>query len=174
MPIYRLGDDAPVIHPSCYVADSAILIGKVFLAENASVWDGAVLRGDNEPIRIGVGSNIQEAAILHTDPGCPLDLEDGVTIGHQAMLHGCRIRAGSLVGIQSVILNKAVIGAQCLVGAGAIVTEGKVFPPRSLIIGAPASVKRTFGEEDLPRLKANADSYVARAQMFRKMLVRVG
>ncbi len=125
MPLYQLGDDAPEIHPTAYVAAEATLIGKVKLGERASVWFGAVIRADNEPILLGDGSNVQESAVLHTDPGFPLSIGANVTIGHQAMLHGCTIGDGSLIGIQAVILNGAVIGRNCLVGAGAIVTERK-------------------------------------------------
>ena len=138
MALYRLGDDVPQIASNAFVAPEATLIGKVTLAERASVWFGAVIRADNEPIRIGEASNIQEGAVLHADPGFPLEIAANVTVGHQAMLHGCTIGEGSLIGIQAVVLNGAVIGKGCLVGAGAIVTERKVFPDRSLIPGAPA------------------------------------
>jgi carbonic anhydrase/acetyltransferase-like protein (isoleucine patch superfamily) len=174
MPIYRLGGHAPQIHPDAYVADSALLIGQVLLAAQASVWFGAVLRGDNEPISIGAGSNVQDGAVLHTDPGFPLVVEAGVSIGHQAMLHGCTIGAGSLIGIQAVVLNGAVIGSDCLVGAGAIVTERKTFPERSLILGAPAKVVRTLSDEDLARSRAAAASYVARIADYRATLLRLG
>jgi carbonic anhydrase/acetyltransferase-like protein (isoleucine patch superfamily) len=160
MTIYRLGDAAPAIPASAYVAPSASLIGKVTLGESASVWFGAVLRADNEPITLGSGSNVQENAVLHTDPGFPLVVGDRVTIGHQAMLHGCTVGDGSLIGVQAVVLNGAVIGKQCLVGAGAIVTERKVFPDRSLILGAPAKLVRTLTDEDLARLDEGADDYV--------------
>src|SRR6185437_2811364 len=132
--IYKLGEAAPTIHESVFIADSANIIGHVTVEENASVWFGATIRGDNEPITIGAGSNVQENAVLHTDPGFPLTIERNVTVGHQVMLHGCTIKEGSLIGIQAVILNGAVIGRNCLVGAGAIVTEGKVFPDNSLIL----------------------------------------
>lgn len=135
--IYKLGENAPSIHESVFVADSATIVGKVVLEENASVWFGATIRGDNEPITVGAGSNVQEGAVLHTDPGCPLTIAPNVTVGHQAMLHGCTIGEGSLIGIQAVILNRAVIGRNCLVGAGAVITEGKAFPDNSLILGAP-------------------------------------
>ena len=125
MAIYQLGDKKPVIPASCFVAESATIIGDVTLGERVSVLFGAVLRGDNEPITIGDDSNVQDNSVLHTDPGCPINLGKGVTIGHQVMLHGCTIGDHSLVGIQSVVLNRAVIGKNSMVGAGSLVPEGK-------------------------------------------------
>ena len=159
MALYRIGDLAPTIHETAYVAEGATIIGQVILEAGASVWPGAVLRGDNAPIVIGVDSNVQDGAVLHVDPGCPVTLGRGVTIGHQVMLHGCTIHDGCLIGIQSVILNNAVIGEKCLVGAGALVTEGKEFPPRSLIIGAPAKLARELTDEQADGLARNANSY---------------
>jgi len=174
MSIYRLGEHSPQIHPDAYVADSATVVGKVSLAARASVWFGAVIRGDNEPIRIGAGSNVQDGAVLHTDPGFPMVIEDGVSIGHQAMLHGCTIGAGSLIGIQAVVLNGAVIGRDCLVAAGAVVTERKTFPDRSLIVGAPAKVLRTLSDEDITRLLGtSATSYSERIEHYRANLQRI-
>lgn len=167
---YRLGNKTPNIDETAYVAAEAVVIGDVHLARNTSVWAGAVLRGDNEPIVVGEGSNVQEGAVMHTDPGCPLTVGRGVTIGHQAMLHGCTVGDGSLIGIQSVILNNAVIGRECLVGAGAVVTEGKVFPDRSLILGAPAKVVRTLTDEDVAGLTRNAGNYVERRGLFKSEL----
>jgi len=172
--IYKLGVAAPTIHESVFVADNAAIIGKVELAEDASVWFGATLRGDNEPITVGPRSNVQEGAVLHTDPGYPLTLEANVTVGHQAMLHGCTVKEGALIGIQAVVLNGAVIGRNCLVGAGAVVTEGKVFPDNSLILGAPAKVVRELTEADIAGLKRNADVYTERRQYFKAQLVRIG
>ena len=168
---YRLGDKSPLIDESAYVAREAVVIGDVHLAADTSVWAGAVLRGDNEPIVIGTGSNVQEGAVMHTDPGCPLTVGEHVTIGHQAMLHGCTVGDGSLIGIQAVVLNNAVIGKECLVGAGAVVTEGKVFPDRSLILGAPAKVVRTLSDEDVANLRRNARNYVDRRALFKTDLV---
>jgi carbonic anhydrase/acetyltransferase-like protein (isoleucine patch superfamily) len=156
------------------VAEEAVLIGEVTLGEHASAWPGAAVRADNEPIVIGARSSVQEGAVLHADPGFPLVIGEGVTVGHQAMLHGCTIGDGSLVGIQAVVLNGAVIGKECLVGAGAIVTEGKVFPDRSLILGVPGKVARTLSDDDVVRLRQAADSYVERGTLFHKELVRVG
>jgi carbonic anhydrase/acetyltransferase-like protein (isoleucine patch superfamily) len=174
MAIYQLGDDAPDIDPTAYVAEGATLIGKVSLLENASVWTGAVIRGDNERITIGVGSNVQEGTVMHTDLGFPLTVGANVTIGHQAMLHGCTIGDGSLIGIQAIVLNGAVIGKGCLVGAGAVVTEGKQFPDHSLILGAPAKVVRTLTPEDTARLEGAAASYVQRGALFKTALKKIG
>lgn len=174
MAIYQLGEHAPDIDPSAWVAAEATLIGQVQLQAHSSVWPGAVLRGDNEPIVIGARSNVQEGAVLHTDPGCQLTVGEDVTIGHQAMLHGCTVGAGSLIGIQAVVLNRAVIGEGSLVGAGAIVTEGKVFPPRSLILGAPAKLVRELTEDDAARLKLGTQTYVDRAGRYATELKRVG
>jgi len=174
MPIYQLGDKSPQIHPSAYVADEATVIGEVILGERASVWPGVVIRGDNEPIRIGAESNVQDGAVLHADPGFPLTIGVGVSIGHQAMLHGCAIGDYTLIGIQSVILNGAVIGRDCIVGAGSVIPEGKTYPERSLILGAPARVVRQLANEELATLRSNAESYVRRRELFRKSLNRVG
>lgn len=174
MAIYQLGKHAPEIDPSAFVADTATLVGNVTLEANASVWFGATLRGDNEPITIGENSNVQEGTVMHTDPGYPLAIGKNVTVGHQAMLHGCTVGDGSLIGIQAVVLNGARIGKGCLVGAGALVTEGKQFPDHSLILGSPAKVVRTLTQEDLLRLEATAASYVARGQLFKTQLKKIG
>jgi carbonic anhydrase/acetyltransferase-like protein (isoleucine patch superfamily) len=170
---YKLGEQAPQIHDSVFLADEATVIGNVNLHENVSIWPGAVLRGDNEPITIGKGSNVQEGAVLHADPGFPLTVEGNVSIGHQAMLHGCTVKEGSLIGIQAVILNGAVIGRNCLVAAGAIVTEGKTFPDNSLILGAPAKVVREMTEADIERIRSNASEYAERRAFYKKALVRI-
>ncbi|NML16774.1 gamma carbonic anhydrase family protein [Azohydromonas caseinilytica] len=171
---YRLGDKAPCVDATAFVAPDATLVGDVRLGAQASVWFQAVARGDNEPITIGARSNVQEGAVLHADPGYPLAVGERVTVGHQAMLHGCTIGEGSLIGIQAVILNGARIGKHCLVGAGAIVTEHKEFPDRSLILGAPAKVVRQLSDEDVTNLEASATSYAERAAMFATQLERVG
>jgi carbonic anhydrase/acetyltransferase-like protein (isoleucine patch superfamily) len=173
MPLYRFGSQAPQIPASAYVSAEATLIGRVQLGERASVWPAAVARGDNEPIHIGEECNIQEGAILHADPGYPLKLGARVSVGHQAMLHGCTVGEGSLIGIQAVVLNGAVIGENSLVGAGAIVTERKVFPPRSLILGAPAKVVRTLSDDEIQDLKRNAAGYVERSSAFKQDLQRI-
>ena len=174
MPIYRLGDAVPQIDPTAWVADSATVIGRVTLGPGVSVWFGAVLRADHEPIVIGARSNVQENAVLHTDPGRPLTLGEDVTVGHQAMLHGCTVADGSLIGMQAVLLNGATVGRGSIVGACALVTEDKVFPPGSLIVGSPASVKRALSAEQIAGLKTTAAGYVERAGSYRGGLVRIG
>jgi carbonic anhydrase/acetyltransferase-like protein (isoleucine patch superfamily) len=174
MTVYRLGDFEPQIHPSAWVADTAVLIGRVVLGPGASVWYGAVLRGDNEPIPIGANSNVQDGAVLHADPGYPLTVGEGVSIGHLAMLHGCTIGDGTLIGIQSVVLNGAVIGANCLLGAGALVTENKHFGAGQLLVGSPAAVKRALTREQIDNVGRMATKYAARARHYRDVLVRVG
>ena len=146
------------------------IIGRVRLGERASVWPGAVLRGDDDTIEIGDETNIQDGAVLHVDPGLPMKIGRGVTIGHQAMLHGCTIGDGALIGIGAVIYNKAVIGRDCIVGIGAIVTEGKSFPDRSLIVGAPARLVRELSDADIEGLKRNVDAYVVRGKTYREQL----
>ncbi|MCC7059116.1 MAG: gamma carbonic anhydrase family protein [Burkholderiaceae bacterium] len=172
MAIYRLGDREPRIDPTAWVADSAQLIGAVELGEQASVWFNCTLRGDNEAIRVGARSNIQENCVLHTDPGYPLTIGQQVTVGHQAMLHGCTIGDGSLIGIQAVLLNGARIGRECLIGAGALITEGKVIPDRSVVLGAPGRIVRQLGDEEAANLRASSEQYVARARYFAQALVR--
>ena len=167
MPAYKLGKVLPQIAPSAYIAPNAAVLGNVTLEECSSIWFGATLRGDNENIRIGRFSNVQDGAVLHTDPGFPLQVAAHVSIGHQAMLHGCTVGDGSLIGIQAVVLNGAVIGKECLVGAGAIITEGKSFPDGTLIIGAPASVKRELRPEERDKLRKIAENYAARGEYYR-------
>jgi carbonic anhydrase/acetyltransferase-like protein (isoleucine patch superfamily) len=173
MAIYSIDGHAPTLAPDAYVADNASVIGRVTLEAGASVWFNAVLRGDGDRIVIGAGTNVQDGAVLHVDPGFPLTIGERVSVGHQAMLHGCTVGAGSLIAIKAVVLNGAVIGEQCLVGAGAVVTEGKTFPPRSLLLGAPAKVVRELNDKDLQMLAHAADSYVRRAALYRQSLARV-
>lgn len=163
MTIYRLAD-ARVITPGegrAWVAPNAVALGKVELCDDASVWFGAVLRGDNELIRVGARSNVQDGCVLHTDPGFPLTIGEDCTIGHMVMLHGCTIGNGSLIGIGSIVLNGARIGEGSLVGANTLITEGKEFPPRSMILGSPGKVVRELSPEESERLKASAGRYVA-------------
>ncbi|MBA4177588.1 MAG: gamma carbonic anhydrase family protein [Leptothrix sp. (in: Bacteria)] len=167
MAIFQLGDDAPLIDPTAWVADSAQVMGRVQMGEGASVWYGAVLRGDNDWIRLGARCNVQDGSVLHTDMGWPLTLGDDVSVGHQAMLHGCTVGEGTLIGIQAVVLNGAKIGRNCLVGAGALVTEGKEFPDNSLIIGSPAKAVRELAPEQLAGLRRIAAGYVANAERHR-------
>ncbi|HEY9281246.1 MAG TPA: gamma carbonic anhydrase family protein [Eoetvoesiella sp.] len=173
MTIYRLDDLTPQLAPSAWVADSAQVIGSVTMDEHSSVWFGAILRADNEPIHIGCGSNIQEAAVIHVDPGHPVLVGADVTVGHHAMLHGCTIGDGSLIGIKAVILNGARIGKNCLVGAGALVTEGKEFPEGSLILGSPAKVVRQLTLQQIENLRESARRYVLNARRYQQGLTVV-
>ena len=173
MALYELDGIAPQVADSAWVADSAQVIGNIVLGENASVWLGAVLRGDNEALTIGRDTNVQDGAVLHSDMGSPLTLGEGVTIGHQVMLHGCTVGDNSLIGIQAVILNNARIGRNSIVGAGAVVTEGKEFPDNSLIIGAPAKVVRTLDDAAAAKLRQSAEHYVDNARRFAKGLKKI-
>ncbi len=173
MALYQLDDQTPRVAATAWVADSAQLIGKVALADDASVWFGAVLRGDNEWLCIGRGSNVQDGSVLHSDMGYPLTLGEQVTVGHQATLHGCSVGDGSLIGIQAVVLNGARIGRHCLVGAGALVTEGKQFPDGWLIVGAPAKAVRQLTPEQIDGLQRSAAHYVANAQRYRAGLTKL-
>ncbi len=173
MTIYRLGDHTPSIPTTAYVAPQAMVIGRVTLGEHVSVWPGAVLRADDDTIRIGDNTNIQDGAVLHVDPDRPMTIGANVTIGHQAMLHGCTIGDGSLVGIQAIVYNRAVIGRDCLIGAGAVITEGKQFPDRSLIVGAPAKLLRTLTDDEIAGLRVNIEAYVRRGEFYRTKLVAI-
>jgi len=173
MAIYQFGEFAPDIDSSAYITDSANVIGKVRIEAGASIWFNVTIRGDNELITVGQNSNLQEGCVLHTDPGCPVEIGNTVTVGNQAMLHGCTIGDGALIGIQAVILNGAKIGNNCLVGAGALVTEGKEFPDNTLILGSPAKAVRTLCDDDLARMHANTANYVQRGQLFKQELKRI-
>ncbi len=176
MPIYKLGDRIATLpqpdgdDQNYWIAPNAVILGDVTLKKNSSVWFGAVLRGDNEPIVIGEDSNVQENVVMHTDPGAPLTVGARVTIGHLAMLHGCEIGDGSMIGIGAVILNHAKIGKNCLIGAGAVVTEGKVIPDNSVVMGAPGKVVRELTPEQIAKLGSGVDGYVARWRRFQKEL----
>jgi carbonic anhydrase/acetyltransferase-like protein (isoleucine patch superfamily) len=174
MAIYQLGDLVPVIPASCYIAAEATIIGQVTLGERVTVMSGAVIRGDNEPVVIGDDSNVQEGCVLHNDPGLPLTIGKGVTIGHQVMLHGCTIGDGTLIGIQAVVLNNSVVGKDCLIGAGAVITENKNFPDRSVIFGAPAKAMREVSDDNLLRMRYSAEEYVKRGRQYRMHLKRIG
>jgi carbonic anhydrase/acetyltransferase-like protein (isoleucine patch superfamily) len=173
MAIYELDGRAPQLGAGAWVADSAELIGDVQLGRGASVWFGAVLRGDSAPLYIGEGSNVQDLSVLHADQGVPLRIGQGVTVGHQAMLHGCSIGDNTLIGIQAVVLNHARIGRNCLVGAGSLVTEGKEFPDNSLIVGSPARLVRTLDEAAVAQLRRSAQHYVDNARRFATGLKRL-
>ena len=167
MTLHRLGIRIPELRGDThFVAPSADVIGSVILENNVSIWFGAVLRGDNEPIHIGANSNIQDGSVLHTDMGSPLTIGANVTVGHQAMLHGCDIGDGSLIGIKAVILNHAVIGRNCLIGANSLITEGKMIPDNSLVIGSPGKVVRTLSEEEIAAMHANTTNYVEKTANF--------
>ena len=174
MALYQLDDHTPDVHETAWVADSAEVIGKVEIAEDASVWFGTVVRGDTESIHIGRGSNIQDNSVLHADFGFPLTIGEGVTVGHQVMLHGCTIGDGSLIGIQAVVLNGAKIGRNCIVGAGALVTEGKEFPDGSMILGSPAKAVKQLTPEQIAGFQAGARHYVENARRYKAGLKKVG
>jgi carbonic anhydrase/acetyltransferase-like protein (isoleucine patch superfamily) len=164
--IYALGDRAPVIAASAFVAPDAAIIGDVELADVSSVWFNAVLRGDIERISVGAGSNIQDGSVLHTDPNNPCEVGAYVTVGHMAMLHGCRIGANSLIGIGATLLNGSEIGANCIVAAHSLLTENKKYPDNVLIMGTPGKVVRELRPEEHASLRANAERYIERARRY--------
>lgn len=175
MPIYELDGQRPELpaNGDCWIAPDAVLIGRVRLLPGASIWFGAVLRGDNEWIEIGEGSNVQDLCCLHTDPGFPLVVGPKVTVGHRAILHGCKVGGGSLVGMGATVLNGATIGSRSLVGANALVTEGKSFADEALIVGAPAKAIRTLDAAAIEGLDRAADVYLRRAGLYWTRMVRV-
>jgi len=173
MAVYQLDTLTPRLAETAWVADSAQVIGNVELAEGASIWFGAILRGDNETLHIGKNSNVQDGSMLHADPGFPLTLGENVTVGHHVMLHGCTVGDGSLIGIKSVVLNGAKIGKNCLVGAGSLITEGKEFPDGSMIMGAPAKVVRPLTPEQIAGLSRAAVHYVDNAKRYASGLSRI-
>ena len=169
--IYKLGEhEVEITGEDFYVAETASVIGKVRLANDTSVWFGAVLRGDNESITVGENTNIQECAVIHTDPGFPCILGSNVTIGHQAMLHGCQVGDNSLIGINAVVLNGAKIGRNCLIGANALVTENQEIPDGSLVIGSPAKPIKQLTTAQVQKLKESAEHYVTRFKRFKRDL----
>lgn len=176
MTLYALDGRAPTLpgNGDCYIAPGARLIGEVTLAEAASVWFNAVLRGDNEPIVIGRGSNIQDGCVCHTDPGYPLTVGADVTVGHNAILHGCTIGDGTLIGMGAVILNGASVGKGCLVGANALITEGKEIPDGSMAVGQPANVLRQIDERLAAELRRAAEAYRKRQSHYRAGLQEIG
>lgn len=173
MPLYRIAGQQPQLGEGSWVAPSADVIGDAHLGPGASVWFGAVIRADNTPIIVGAGSNVQEGAMLHSDPGAPLTVGAEVTVGHHAILHGCTIGDRVLIGMGATVLNRAVIGEDSLVGAGALVTEGKSFPPGSLIVGAPARVVRALRAEEIAGLRLSAAHYRERARNYAEGMQRV-
>jgi len=175
MTAYRLGDQTPTL-PSddqYWIAPTATVIGRVILKKNASIWFGAVARGDNDPIVIGENSNVQDNSVLHTDIGQPLTIGDNVTVGHMVMLHGCTIGDGSLIGIGSIVLNGARIGRGCLIGAGSLITEDKEIPDNSMVLGSPGKVVRTLSPEQAAGMAAGALHYVDNWKRFKAALTAV-
>ncbi len=168
--IFSIEQRAPQLADDVFVAPGATVVGDVHLAERSSVWFGAVLRGDVERLTIGAGTNIQDNSVLHSDPGAPLVLGEMVTVGHLAMLHGCHVSDYALIGIGAIVMNHARIGARSIVGAGALVTEGKEFPDGVLIVGSPAKVARKLSDDELARLPEAARRYIDRAQAYRRAL----
>ncbi len=168
MTIYSLADAGPEFPESgnYWVAENATLIGRVRLLENASVWFGAVLRGDNDWITVGENSNVQDGSVLHTDPGFPLTIGRNVTVGHMVMLHGCDVGDNSLVGIGSIVLDGAKIGKNCLIGANTLIAQNKVIPDNSMVLGSPGKVVRTMTDSDAELLKYSADGYVKNWRRF--------
>jgi carbonic anhydrase/acetyltransferase-like protein (isoleucine patch superfamily) len=173
MALYRLGEDSPTLASDAWVAPTAQLVGKVHVGAKASIWFGVIARGDNEPLTVGEGSNVQDGSVMHSDVGYPLVIGPRVTVGHQCVLHGCTIEEGSLIGMGSTILNGAHIGKHCLVGAGSLVTEGKVFPEGSLIMGSPAKVVKALSPEQIQGLHQSALGYMENAQRFASTLVEL-
>ncbi|MBO6635180.1 gamma carbonic anhydrase family protein [Parvibaculum sp.] len=175
MPVYAIGERKPILpaEGEYWIAPNAEVMGNVKLEKNASVWFGAVLRGDNELITIGENSNVQDGSVLHTDPGSPLTIEANVTIGHMVMLHGCTIGEGSLVGIGSIILNNTKIGKGCLIGANTLISENKEIPDYSMVLGSPGKVVRTLDKESAAALKMSADHYVENWKKYAAGLTRL-
>jgi len=166
--IYDFEKNVPEVHPEAWVASNAAIIGKVKLEKNSSIWFNAVLRGDIELITIGENSNIQDGSVLHTDPGYPLTVGKGVTVGHMVMLHGCQISDDTLIGIGSIILNNAKIGKNCIIGANTLITENKVIPDNSLVVGSPGRVIRKVTDKDIKATLENAKHYVDFSKKYKK------
>lgn len=172
--IYSLGNRVPVLKGDNYVAPNASVIGSVVLERGANVWWNVTIRGDNDLITLGENVNIQDGSVLHTDEGVPLTLEKDVSVGHMVMLHGCTVKEGSLIGIKAVVLNHAVIGRECLVGANTLIAEGKVIPDRSLVLGSPGRVVRTLTDDDVKMIRGIAQHYVDNARRYQSALKQIG
>ena len=166
--IYNFENNTPKLHKESWVASNAILIGKVILKKDANIWFNVVLRGDIEPITIGEESNVQDGSVFHTDPGCPLILGRGVTVGHMVMLHGCEIDDDTLIGIGSTILNKTKIGKNCIIGANTLIAENKVIPDQSLVLGSPGKIVRQVTDKEIEEIKENAKHYVENYKRYKK------
>ena len=165
--IYDFEKNVPDVHPESWVAPNASIIGKVKLQKNSSIWFNAVLRGDIEPITIGENSNIQDGSVIHTDPGFPLNVGKGVTVGHMVMLHGCKISDDTLIGIGSIILNNATIGKNCIIGANTLITENKIIPDNSLVVGSPGRIIRKVTKDEIKAIIENAKHYVANSKKYK-------
>ena len=172
MAIYQLGEHRPTLHPSVYVAESADVIGRVTLSQDVSIWSNATIRGDNDDIFVGEGTNIQESSVLHVDAGTPMRIGAHVNVGHQAMLHGCTIGDHALIGMQAIVLNGAVIGNNVLIGAGALIPEGKVIPDNVLVIGI-GKIQRELRPEEIEGLRLTSLNYIERAKLFATQLKRI-
>jgi carbonic anhydrase/acetyltransferase-like protein (isoleucine patch superfamily) len=171
--IYSLDGVRPDIADNAYVAPSAQIIGNVKMADHSSVWFGAVIRGDNDLIEIGARTNIQDNSVLHTDPGIPLTIGDGVIVGHRVMLHGCKIGENTLIGIGATILNGAEIGKNCIIGAHSLITAGKVIPDGSMVVGSPGRIIKSLTEQHFQMLRINSEVYVANAKRFNQNLIKI-
>ena len=164
--IYKLGDKTPQLDGKNYIASNATIVGDVILGRGANVWWNVVIRGDNDRITLGENVNIQDGSVLHTDLGVPLTLERDVSVGHMAMLHGCTVRQGSLIGIKAVVLNHAIVGRDCLVGANSLIPEGKVIPDRSLVVGSPGRVVRQLTDNEVAMVRGIAQHYLDNAARY--------
>ena len=173
MAIFALGEHTPQVSDSAWISDSAQIIGRVEIADEASIWPGAVLRGDLAKISVGTGSNLQDNVIVHTDNDFPCKVADHVTVGHGAILHGCTIESGALIGMGAIVLNGAVIGKHALVGAGALVSEGKTIPERALVVGTPARFVRFLTDQEVEELEQSAKHYAEQKEIFRTELRRI-
>ncbi len=171
--IYKLDNGTPKIGANVYIAPTATVVGDVVLGSNVGVWFGAVIRGDEERITLGDGTNVQDCCVLHTDPGCPLNIGAKVTIGHKAVLHGCTVSDGCLIGINAVILNNAHIGKSCLIGANSLITDGKEFPPNSLVVGAPGRVVRQLNQKEIDMLARFNKSYIKKIARYKSSFKEV-
>jgi carbonic anhydrase/acetyltransferase-like protein (isoleucine patch superfamily) len=166
--LYALGEYRPQLPQHYFIAPNASVIGQVLIAENVSIWFNVVIRADNDTVTLGAGSNIQDSAVIHVDPGIPLSVGEGVTVGHKAMLHGCTIGDGSLIGMNAVVLNHAKIGRNCLIGANALVTEGMVIPDDSLVLGSPAKVVKQVSDKAKEGMRSGAQSYIDKIALYKQ------
>jgi carbonic anhydrase/acetyltransferase-like protein (isoleucine patch superfamily) len=173
MAVYALDDKTPELAADVYVADSASVIGNVIMHEGSSVWFGAVVRGDNEPIVIGKRSNVQDNSVLHSDPGSPLHIGEGVTLGHKVMVHGCTIGDNTLIGIGATVLNGAKIGKNCIIGAHALITEGKIIPDGSMVVGSPGKIVKELSQAHIAMLQGGAEVYVQNSKRFKAGLKKI-